>query len=94
MIEGHWGRPPRQQLALVEAIAGRLGHLHRNARRPVLVVDEVQLASPSLDTLGERSGGVPRRLDTLATQSLFVGAMRSLHQIDAELVRDVADDQE
>jgi hypothetical protein len=35
-----------------------------------------------------------RRLNTLATQSLFVGAMRGLHQIDAELVRDVADDQE
>jgi type II secretory pathway predicted ATPase ExeA len=166
--------PPRQKLALVEAIGGRLRDLHRNARRPVLVVDEAQLASPSLleeirlltnfedrqdkhlhvvllgqpelrervrkhpqidqrvslrfhvepmerddvrgyvehrlrvaggdvarmfspeavDTLGERSGGVPRRLNTLATQSLFVGAMRSLHQIDAELVRDVPDDQE
>jgi general secretion pathway protein A len=168
------GDPPRQKLALVEAIGGRLRDLHRNARRPVLVVDEAQLASPSLleeirlltnfedrqdkhlhvvllgqpelrervrkrpqidqrvslrfhvepmerddvrgyvehrlrvaggdvertfspeavDTLGARSGGVPRRLNTLATQSLFVGAMRSLHQIDAELVRDVADDQE
>jgi hypothetical protein len=30
----------------------------------------------------------------LATQALFAGALRSLHQIDAELVRDVADDQE
>lgn len=166
--------PPRGKLALVEAVGRRLAELHRNARRPVLVVDEAQLASPSLleeirlltnfedrqdkhlhvvllgqpelrervrkrpqidqrvslrfhvepmehddvrgyvchrlrvaggdaarifspdaiDVLAQRSGGVPRRLNTLATQSLFVGAMRALHQIDAELVRDVADDQE
>jgi general secretion pathway protein A len=166
--------PPRGKLPLIEALAARLADLHRNARRPVLVVDEAQLASPSLleeirlltnfedrqdkhlhvvllgqpelrdrvrkrpqidqrvslrfhvepmemddvrgyvehrlriaggdatrifardavDTLAERSAGVPRRINTLATQSLFVGAMRALHQIDAELVRDVADDQE
>jgi general secretion pathway protein A len=166
--------PPRGKLPLVEALGDRLAELHRNARRPVLVVDEAQLASPSLleeirlltnfedrqdkhlhvvllgqpelrervrtrpqidqrvslrfhvepmeandvqgyvdhrlrvaggdvgriftpdavDTLAKRSGGVPRRVNTLATQSLFVGAMRALHQIDAELVRDVADDQE
>ena len=165
---------PRSRVALMEAIGARLADLHRNARRPVLVVDEAQLASPSLleeirlltnfedrqdkhlhvvllgqpelrervrkrpqidqrvslrfhvepmerndvrgylehrlsvaggdaarifspdavDALAERSGGVPRRLNTLATQSLFVGAMRAIHQIDAELVRDVADDQE
>ncbi|HKH91817.1 MAG TPA: AAA family ATPase [Gemmatimonadaceae bacterium] len=165
---------PRAKVALIEAIGARLAALHRNARRPVLVVDEAQLASPSLleeirlltnfedrqdkhlhvvllgqpelrerirkrpqidqrvslrfhvepmerndvrgylehrlsvaggdaarvfssdavDALAERSGGVPRRLNTLATQSLFVGAMRAIHQIDAELVRDVADDQE
>jgi general secretion pathway protein A len=165
---------PRAKVALVEALGARLADLHRNARRPVLVVDEAQLASPSLleeirlltnfedrqgkhlhvvllgqpelrerirkrpqidqrvslrfhvepmerndvrgylehrlgvaggdagrvfssdavDALAERSGGVPRRLNTLATQSLFVGAMRAIHQIDAELVRDVADDQE
>jgi len=167
-------RAPRGKLPLIEAIGARLGEMHRNARRPVLVVDEAQLASASLleeirlltnfedrqdkhlhvvllgqpelrdkvrsrpqidqrvslrfhvepmetddvrgyvehrlrvaggdvsrifsrdavDTLAERSAGVPRRLNTLATQALFVGAMRSLHQIDAELVRDVADDQE
>lgn len=167
-------QPPRGKLPLIEAIGRRLEELHRNARRPVLVVDEAQLASPSLleeirlltnfedrqhkhihvvllgqpelrdrvrrrpqidqrvslrfhvepmeredvrgyvehrlriaggdaarifsrdavDTLAERSAGVPRRVNTLATQSLFVGAMRSIHQIDAELVRDVADDQE
>jgi len=165
---------PRGKLVLVEAIGRRLAELHRNGRRPVLVVDEAQLASASLleeirlltnfedrqdkhlhvvllgqpelrervrklpqidqrvslrfhvepmepddvrgyvdhrlrvaggdatrtfspesiDVLAQRSGGVPRRLNTLATQSLFVGAMRALHQIDAELVRDVADDQE
>jgi len=165
---------PRARVALIEAIGVRLADLHRNARRPVLVVDEAQLASPSLleeirlltnfedrqdkhlhvvllgqpelrerirkhpqidqrvslrfhvepmerndvrgylehrltvaggdaarffsseavDALAECSGGVPRRLNTLATQSLFVGAMRAIHQIDAELVRDVADDQE
>lgn len=165
---------PRGKLPLIEAIGARLAELHRNARRPVLVVDEAQLASPSLleeirlltnfedrqdkhlhvvllgqpelrdrvrkrpqidqrvslrfhvepmetddvrgyvehrvriaggdaarvfsrdavDALAERSAGVPRRVNTLATQSLFVGAMRSLHQIDAELVRDVADDSE
>jgi general secretion pathway protein A len=166
--------PPRGRLPLVEALAARLADLHRNGRRPVLVVDEAQLASPSLleeirlltnfedrqdkhlhvvllgqpelrdrvrkrpeidqrvslrfhvepmemddvrgyvehrlriaggdatrifargavDTLAERSAGVPRRINTLATQSLFVGAMRALHQVDAELVRDVADDQQ
>ena len=166
--------PPKGRLPLVEALAARLQELHRNARRPVLVVDEAQLASPSLleeirlltnfedrqdkhlhvvllgqpelrdrvrkrpqidqrvslrfhvepmetddvrgyvehrlrtaggdatriftrdavDTLAERSAGVPRRVNTLATQSLFVGAMRALHQVDAELVRDVADDQQ
>ena len=165
--------PPRGKLPLIEALGRQLAELHRNARRPVLVVDEAQLASPSLleeirlltnfedrqdkhlhvvllgqpelrdrvrrrlqidqrvslrfhvepmetddvrgyvehrvrvaggdatrifsreavDTLAERSAGVPRRVNTLATQSLFVGAMRALHQIDAELVRDVADDQ-
>ena len=167
-------RPPKGKLPLVEALGARLEELHRNARRPVLVVDEAQLASPSLleeirlltnfedrqdkhlhvvllgqpelrdrvrtrpqidqrvslrfhvepmemddvrgyvehrlriaggdatrifsrdavDTLAERSAGVPRRVNTLATQSLFVGAMRALSQVDAELVRDVADDQQ
>ena len=166
--------PPRGKLPLIEALGGRLAELHRNARRPVLVVDEAQLASPSLleeirlltnfedrqskhlhvvllgqpelrervrarpqidqrvslrfhvepmeqddvrgyvehrirvaggdagrifssdavDTLWERSAGVPRRVNTLATQCLFMGAMRTIHQIDAELARDVADDQE
>ena len=166
--------PPRSKLPLVEALGDRLAELHRNARRPVLVVDEAQLASPSLleeirlltnfedrqnkhlhvvllgqpelrervrkrpqidqrvslrfhvepmetddvrgyvdhrlrvaggdaerifspeavDSLAKRSGGVPRRVNTIATLSLFVGAMRAIHQVDAELVRDVADDQE
>ena len=43
--------------------------------------------------LTDRSGGVPRRVNTLATQALFVGAMRKLDAIDGELVGDVADDQ-
>jgi general secretion pathway protein A len=166
-------RLPRARLAVVEALGGRLDELHRNGRRPVLVVDEAQLAGPSLleeirlltnhedrqdkhlhvvllgqpelrervrrrpqidqrvslrfhvepmdesdvrgyvehrlrvagsarrlftdealARLAARSGGVPRRVNTLATQALFVGAMRKLDAIDGELVDDVADDQE
>jgi general secretion pathway protein A len=164
---------PRGKLPLIEALGARLGELHRNGRRPVLVVDEAQLAGPSLleeirlltnhedrqdkylhvvllgqpelrervrrrpqidqrvslrfhvepmeaadvrgyvehrlsvagssariftddaiTALAERSGGVPRRVNTLATQALFVGAMRKLDAIDGALVGDVADDQE
>jgi general secretion pathway protein A len=163
---------PRGKLPLIEAIGARLGDVHRNGQRPVLVVDEAQLASPSLleeirlltnhedrqdkhlhvillgqpelrdrvrqrpqidqrvslrfhvepmeesevrgyvehrlgvagasralfapeafPVLASRSGGVPRRVNTLATQALFVGAMRALPIIDAELMQDVADDQ-
>ena len=42
--------------------------------------------------LAERSGGIPRLVNNLATQALFVGAMRKLTVVDAELVSDVADD--
>lgn len=167
-------QPPRGKLAMIECLAATLSERHRNGRRPVLVVDEAQLATPSLleeirlltnfedrqdkhlhvvllgqpelrervrqrpqidqrvslrfhvepmegeDVAGYvehrlrvagragapiftddavavlacRSGGVPRRVNTLATQALFVGAMRHLGSIDAELVTDVADDQE
>lgn len=166
-------RVPRGKLPLIEAVGGRLAERHRNGKRPVLVVDEAQLAGPSLleeirllsnfedrqdkhlhvvllgqpelrdrvrtrpqidqrvslrfhvepmeesdvrgyvehrlrvaggtraifapeafPVLAARSGGVPRRVNTLATQALFVGAMRGLSGIDAELVQDVADDQE
>jgi type II secretory pathway predicted ATPase ExeA len=166
-------KPPRARLSLIEAVGARLRELHGNGRRPVLVMDEAQLASPSLleelrlltnhedrrdkflhvvllgqpelrdrvkarpqidqrvslrfhvepmehddvrgyvthrlgvagstsaifedgalTALAGRSGGVPRRVNTLATQALFVGAMRSLTSIDAELLQDVADDQE
>ena len=166
-------KPPRGKLPLIEAIGARLAELHRNGKRPVLVVDEAQLvgsslleeirllsnyedrqdkhlhvvllgqpelrdrvrARPQIDqrvslrfhvepmeesdvrgyvehrlkvagaggpvfapdafpVLAARSGGVPRRVNTLATQALFVGAMRKLRAIDAELVQDVADDQE
>jgi general secretion pathway protein A len=164
---------PRGKLPLTEALGARLRELHRNGRRPVLVVDEAQLAGPSLleeirlltnhedrqdkhlhvvllgqpelrervrrrpqidqrvslrfhvepmeasevrgyvdhrlrvagatreiftgdaiAALAARSGGVPRRVNTLATQALFVGGMRRLQAIDAALVADVADDQE
>jgi type II secretory pathway predicted ATPase ExeA len=164
---------PRGRLALAAALGARLGELHRNGRRPVLVVDEAQLAGPSLleeirlltnhedrqdkhlhvvllgqpelrervrrrpqidqrvslrfhvepmeasavrgyvehrlrvagatrdiftadaiSALACRSGGVPRRVNTLATQALFVGGMRRLEAIDGALVADVADDQE
>ena len=166
--------PPRGKLDVIMAIGARLATLHADGRRPVLLVDEAQLASPSLleeirlltnhedrqdkhihvvllgqpelrervrkrpqidqrvslrfhvepmesddvrgyvhhrltvagrarpglfsdgalDVLAARSGGVPRRVNTLATQALFVGAMRRLTQINAELMSDVADDQE
>ncbi len=166
-------RVPRGKLATTEALSAWLADRHRNGRRAVLVLDEAQLASPSLleeirlltnhedrqdkhlhvvllgqpelrdrvrlrpqidqrvslrfhvepmegddvrgyvehrlrvagtegrapftddaiVVLAERSGGVPRRVNTLATQALFVGAMRHLSCIDADLVRDVADDQ-
>lgn len=167
------GPLPRGKLARVGALGAQLATLQRNGRRPVLVVDEAQLASPSLleevrlltnhedrqakhlhvvllgqpelrdrvrkrpqidqrvslryhvepmeesdvgeyvqhrmrvagatrevftaealATLAARSGGVPRRVNTLATQALFVGAMRGLSSVDAGLVADVADDQE
>ena len=166
-------RAPRGKLPAIEAVRERLAALHRNGRRPVLVVDEAQLAGPMLleeirlltnyedrqdkhlhvvllgqpelrdrvrlrpqidqrvslrfhvepmepadvrgyvehrlgvagaatpiftadamAALAARSGGVPRRVNTLATQALFVSAMRKQERIDAALVADVADDQE
>jgi type II secretory pathway predicted ATPase ExeA len=165
--------PPRGKLPLITALGKRLAELHRNGERPVFVVDEAQLAGPSLleeirlltnyedrqdkhlhvvllgqpelrdrvrkrpqvdqrvslrfhvepmeeddvrgyvehrlgvagatraifapdafPVIAARSGGVPRRVNTLATQALFVGAMRRLETIDGALVQDVADDQE
>jgi general secretion pathway protein A len=164
---------PRAKLALVDAIAQQLAVTHRNGRRPVLVVDEAQLATPSLleelrlltnhedrqnkhlhivllgqpelrdrvrkqpqidqrvslrchvepmegaevsgyvehrlriaglegpsmftsdalAALAVSSDGIPRRVNTLATQAMFVGAMRRQTRIDASLVQDIADDQ-
>ena len=49
-------------------------------------------ADDALGTLAERTGGVPRMVNTLATQAMFVGAMRKIATIDASLVGDVADD--
>ncbi|HEX8850584.1 MAG TPA: AAA family ATPase [Gemmatimonadaceae bacterium] len=46
----------------------------------------------ALGALAERTNGVPRMINTLATQALFVGAMRKLESIDGGLVADVAED--
>lgn len=166
-------KPPRAKLDVILAVGARLAEMHREGRRPVLVVDEAQLATPSLleeirlltnyedrqdkhlhvvllgqpelrdrvrqrpqidqrvslrfhvepmdgddvrgyvrhrlqvagagerrifdepaeGALAERSAGIPRRVNTLATQAMFVAAMRHLACIDAALVHDVADDQ-
>ena len=51
-------------------------------------------ADAALAQLAARTGGVPRLVNNLATQSLFVGAMRKAREIDAELVDAVADDRE
>jgi general secretion pathway protein A len=48
----------------------------------------------ALAQLAARTGGVPRLVNNLATQALFVGAMRKSREIDAELVDAVADDRE
>jgi type II secretory pathway predicted ATPase ExeA len=42
--------------------------------------------------LAQRSGGIPRVINNLATQALFVGAMRRSRTVDADLVGAVADD--
>ena len=165
--------PPKNKPALVGALRGRLAALHAAGRRPVLMVDEAQLASPSLleelrlltnfedrtdkhlhvvllgqpelrervvkrpqidqrvslrfhldpldagdvqeyvrhrlrvagarheiftaealDALAARSGGVPRVVNNLAMQALFVGAMRGLPRVDERLIHDVADDRQ
>jgi len=165
--------PPRSKPALVEALRGWLAARHAEGRRPVIVVDEAQLASPSLleelrlltnfedrtekhlhvvllgqpelrdrivkrpqidqrvslrfhldpldaddvreyvlhrlrvagatheiftgeamTALAARSGGVPRLVNNLAMQALFVGAMRGVPRVDAALVHDVADDRQ
>ncbi len=166
-------RPPRAKPKLVNALRRRLAELHAEGRRPVVVVDEAQLASPSLleelrlltnfedrtekhlqvvllgqpelrerivrrpqidqrvslrfhldpldaddvreyvlhrlrvagatheifteaamTALSDRSGGVPRIVNNLAMQALFVGAMRGLPRVDETLVHDVADDRQ
>lgn len=48
----------------------------------------------ALGQLAARTGGVPRLVNNLATQALFVGAMRQAAEIDDELVDAVADDRE
>ena len=51
-------------------------------------------ADEALARLAVRTGGVPRLVNNLATQALFVGAMRQARVVDAELVDAVADDRE
>ena len=166
-------RPPRSKPALVAHLRPCLAERHAAGRRPVLLVDEAQLASPSLleelrlltnfedrtdkhlhvvllgqpelrdrivrrpqidqrvslrfhlepldaegvreyvrhrlrvagagheiftdpalAALAARSGGVPRVVNNLAMQALFVGAMRGLPRVDDALVHDVADDRQ
>ena len=166
--------PPRGRHALVEALGVHLASAHAAGRRPVLVVDEAQLATPSLleevrlltnhedrtdkhihvvlvgqpelrariaqqpqidqrvglrahvlpldadevaayvahrldvagakgrriftpdavSALAARSGGVPRLVNNLATQSLFVAAARRERAVSVALVADVAEDRE
>jgi general secretion pathway protein A len=165
-------RPPRGRHALIEAVGAHLADIHAAGRRPVLVVDEAQLATPSLfeevrlltnfedrhdkhlhvvlvgqpelrervarlaqvdqrvglrahldpldaaevaayvahrlavaggdaariladgavAALAERSGGVPRLVNNLAAQALFVAAARREPRVTAALVADVAED--
>jgi hypothetical protein len=81
---------------VLERLGRRLGLPQRNARCFPLVVDEAQRIPPppAVDTLTGRTCGAPRRQKALPAPPLFVDALRSHHLIDAELVRDVADDQE
>ncbi len=51
-------------------------------------------APDALEALAARTAGVPRLVNNVATQALFVGAMRGAGSIDAPLVNDVADDRE
>ena len=164
--------PPRGKHALIDALGAHLASLHAAGRRPVLVVDEAQLSTPTLleevrlltnyesrtdkhihvvlvgqpelrdriarqaqidqrislryhltpleadevgtyvaqrlkvagangrrvfdddaiVALGDRSAGVPRLINNIATQALFVAAARRARTVSAELVTDVADD--
>lgn len=51
-------------------------------------------AKDAVDALAARSRGIPRLVNNLATQAMFVGAMRRASEVDAALVSDVADDRE
>ncbi len=46
----------------------------------------------ALAELGRRSGGVPRVVNNLASQALFVAALRKLRRVDTDLVASVAED--
>lgn len=167
-------KAPKAKHQLIGALGAHLARLHAEGRRPVLLVDEAQLATPTLleeirlltnfedrtdkhvhvvlvgqpelrariakqpqtdqriglrfhmppleadevpayvrhrmtvagangraifeegalARLAERSGGVPRLVNNLATQALFVAAARRAPVVDAALVDDVADDRD
>lgn len=164
--------PPRGRHALIEAVGTHLAAVHAAGKRPVLVVDEAQLATPSLleevrlltnfedrrdkhlhvvlvgqpelreriakqrqidqrvglrahvepldaddvaayvahrlrvaggdaartfadgaiAALARASGGVPRLINNLAAQAMFVAAARREPRVTAELLSDVAED--
>ena len=46
----------------------------------------------ALDAMYDYSGGVPRRLNTLAARVLLFGALEERHEIDATAVNEVVDD--
>lgn len=76
--------PPLEQEEVGAYVTHRLQVAGAGRRR---IFDE-----GALEMLATRSAGVPRLVNNLATQALFVGAMRRLEFVDAELVTDVADD--
>jgi general secretion pathway protein A len=71
---------------VAEYVTHRLRVAGADGRR---IFDDAALAS-----LAERTGGVPRVVNNVATQALFVGAMRGATLVDAALVDAVADDRE
>jgi type II secretory pathway predicted ATPase ExeA len=78
--------PPLESEEVGEYVKHRLSVAGANGKK---IFDE-----ESFPVLAERTGGVPRLVNNLATQALFVGALRGAKTIDAELVNDVADDRE
>ena len=44
----------------------------------------------AIDLIYEKSGGAPREVNSMCDMSLFLGARRSVHEIDIDIVRMVA----